>query len=75
MIPTRSRDEAAADKLDFLLRRAEQESIAAIRSINPQASERHDAMAHAYSAQAVLMLGRSGAADGQADSNRSGCSM
>ena len=41
-----------------MLRRAEQESIAAIRSINPEAAERHDIMAHAYSVQAVTMLGR-----------------
>ncbi|MEO6198602.1 MAG: hypothetical protein ABIO68_01505 [Sphingomicrobium sp.] len=59
-MPIRVRDEAPADKLDYLLRRAEQESIAAIRSINPQASQRHDAMAHAYSAEAVTMLGRMG---------------
>jgi len=45
------------EELEFLLRRAEQESIAAIRSPSPQASERHDAMAHAYSALAVTTLG------------------
>ena len=44
------------EELDFLLRRAEQESIAAIRSPNPHASERHDAMAQAYSALAVTIL-------------------
>ncbi|MEO7865360.1 MAG: hypothetical protein ABIR63_05765 [Sphingomicrobium sp.] len=79
-MPARVREEAPSDELGFLLRRAEQESVAAIRSINSQASERHDAMAYAYSARAVTMLGRSGAgttatgAKGQADSSRSGCS-
>jgi hypothetical protein len=56
--PSPGRVEDPADRLDYLLRRAEQESIAAIRSINSEASQRHDAMAHAYSAQAVTMLGR-----------------
>ncbi len=55
--PTDARPEDPADRLDYLLRRAEQESIAAIRSINPEAEKRHDTMAHAYSAQAVTMLG------------------
>ncbi len=54
--PTHGRYDDPAE-LDFLLRRAEQETIAAIRSINPQAAERHDAMAYAYSAMAVTMLG------------------
>ncbi|MEO7602172.1 MAG: hypothetical protein ABIS39_02755 [Sphingomicrobium sp.] len=44
------------EQLDYWLRRAEQESIAAIRSPNTQASERHDAMAHAYSALARHLL-------------------
>lgn len=48
----------ATEELDFLLRRAEQESIAAIRSINAEAAERHDAMAHAYSAMAIMMIDR-----------------
>ena len=34
---SRARAEDPADRLDYLLRRAEQELIAAIRSINPQA--------------------------------------
>lgn len=45
-----------SEQLDYWLRRAEQESIAAIRSINSIASERHDAMAAAYSALAKSLL-------------------
>lgn len=45
------------EQLDYWLRRAEQESIAAIRSTNTVASQRHDAMAQAYSALARTMLG------------------
>ena len=45
-----------SEQLDYWLRRAEQESIAAIRSTNTEASERHDAMAHAYSALARHLL-------------------
>ena len=45
------------EQLDYWLRRAEQESIAAIRSTNSVASQRHDAMAQAYSALARTMLG------------------
>jgi hypothetical protein len=56
--PSHDRREDPADRLDYLLRRAEQESIAAIRSINPEAAERHDIMAHAYSEQALTMLGQ-----------------
>ncbi len=44
------------EQLDYWLRRAEQESIAAIRSPNQIASARHDAMAQAYSALARTML-------------------
>ena len=44
------------EQLDYWLRRAEQESIAAIRSTSTAASQRHDAMAHAYSALARTML-------------------
>ena len=55
--PSHRRHEDPADRLDYLLRRAEQESIAAIRSINPEAAQRHDIMAHAYSAQVLTMLG------------------
>ena len=46
-----------SEQLDYWLRRAEQESIAAIRSTNPSASQRHDAMAQAYSALARTILG------------------
>ena len=51
-----AQDYDASEQLDFLLRRAEQESIAAIRSTNAEAAERHDAMAHAYSARAIMMI-------------------
>ena len=44
------------EQLDYWLRRAEQESIAAIRSTNSIVSERHDAMAQAYSAMAKTLL-------------------
>lgn len=54
---TAGRREDPAERIGFLLRRAEQESIAAIRSVNPTAAERHDIMAHAYSVMAVSMLG------------------
>ena len=56
--PSHGRHEDPADRLDYLLRRAEQESIAAIRQVNPEAAERHDIMAHAYSAEALTMLGQ-----------------
>ena len=45
-------------ELEFLLRRAEQEAIAAVRSIDPRASERHGAMASEYSRQVLHLLGR-----------------
>jgi hypothetical protein len=48
------------EELEFLLLRAEQEAIAAIRSPSPQASARHDEMALAYSALAVTILGSNG---------------
>ena len=48
-----------SEQLDYWLRRAEQESIAAIRSTNSTASQRHDAMAQAYSALARTILGTS----------------
>ena len=50
-------DYERSEQLDYWLRRAEQESIAAIRSTNSTASQRHDAMAQAYSALARTMLG------------------
>ncbi len=45
-----------ADELSYLLRRAEQESIEAIRSTHPTASERHAQMASTYSARARTLL-------------------
>ena len=55
--PQMSQPQPSPDELDYLLRRAEDESIAAIRSVNAEVSARHDAMAFAYSSQAVAMLG------------------
>ena len=49
-----------SDQLEYWLRRAEQESIAAIRATSAAAAERHDAMAFAYSGQALAMLRRDG---------------
>ena len=54
--PSNTHQAERSEQLDYWLRRAEQESIAAIRSPNTQASERHDAMAHAYSALARHLL-------------------
>lgn len=48
---------AGRDELDYLLRRAEQESIAAIRSADPRAAGPHEHMATRYSAQALELLG------------------
>jgi hypothetical protein len=45
-----------SEQLDYWLRRAEQESIAAIRSTNTIAAQRHDVMAQAYSAMAMNLL-------------------
>ncbi len=50
-------NESQSEQLDYWLRRAEQESIAAIRATNAVASQRHDAMAQAYSALARSLLG------------------
>lgn len=55
-VPTPVHRTDPSDQLDYWLRRAEQESIAAIRATNPVAAERHDAMAHTYSALALMML-------------------
>lgn len=44
-------------ELDYLLRRAEQEAVAAIRASDPAAA-RHDAMALAYSHRAWALLDR-----------------
>ena len=51
-------DTPAPEQLDYLLRRAEEESIAAIRSVDPRASAPHAQMSSAYSAQAMALLGR-----------------
>ncbi len=48
----------APEQLEYLLRRAEQESIAAVRSVDPRAAEPHAHMASIYSAQAMALLGR-----------------
>ncbi|MGH6658105.1 MAG: hypothetical protein ACREBK_06615 [Sphingomicrobium sp.] len=45
------------EQLDYVLRRAEQESIAAIRSPDPRAARQHEAMSFAYSARALSLLG------------------
>jgi hypothetical protein len=47
---------APPESLDYLLRRAEQETIAAIRSTDPRASGSHAQMACAFSARAISML-------------------
>lgn len=49
-------DYSRGQEIDYFLRRAEQESIAAIKAAGTQASERHGAMAQAYSALVVQML-------------------
>lgn len=53
----------APEQLDYLLRRAEQESIAAIRTIDPRAAEPHAQMACAFTERALTLL------DGQIGSN------
>ena len=47
----------AHEELDYWLRRAEQESVAAIRA-SGEAAARHDAMALAYSHRAWALLDR-----------------
>ena len=59
-IPASSQPQPSPEELDYLLRRAEEESIAAIRSVNAEVLARHDAMAFAYSSQALTMLGQLG---------------
>jgi hypothetical protein len=54
--PRESHQIERSEELDYWLRRAEQESIAAIRSPSTAAAERHDAMAQAYSALARNLL-------------------
>ncbi|MEO7239996.1 MAG: hypothetical protein ABIW16_01215 [Sphingomicrobium sp.] len=51
-----------ADEISFLLRRAEQESIEAIRALHPTAAERHAEMASHYSRRARTLLGEPTAA-------------
>jgi hypothetical protein len=51
-------DVPAPEQLEYLLRRAEQESIAAVRSVDPRAAQPHEDMASAYSAQVVELLER-----------------
>ncbi len=46
-----------ADEIGYLLRRAEQESIEAIRASDERASQRHAEMASAYSERAQMLLG------------------
>ncbi|MBA3669368.1 MAG: hypothetical protein H0W71_04800 [Sphingomonas sp.] len=50
---------ATPEQLDYLLRRAEQESIAAVRSIDPRVAQPHARMASAFSARALILLGNS----------------
>ena len=53
-------DQASSpEQLDYLLRRAEQETIAAISAMDARAAELHQQMAGAYSAQATALLGES----------------
>ena len=48
--------EHGVDQLEYLLRRAEQEAIAAIRSPDPAAAGSHSYMASIYSARALTIL-------------------
>jgi hypothetical protein len=54
--PSNPHQAERTEQLDYWLRRAEQESIAAIRSPSTEAAERHNAMAQAYSALARHLL-------------------
>ncbi len=47
---------ADARQLDYVLRRAEQESIAEIRSLDQRAADSHAVMAGAYRQMAAAML-------------------
>ena len=55
-VPNQPRQYDRSEQLDYWLRRAEQESIAAIRSTDHIAAQRHDSMAQAYSALAMSIL-------------------
>ena len=50
-------DPAPVPDLGYFLRRAEQESIAAIRAGDPRAARQHEELACAYSARALTLLG------------------
>lgn len=54
--PIRPLADGTGAALGYLLRRAEQELIAAIRSIDPRASALHDEMASVYSARARMLM-------------------
>lgn len=45
-----------SEQIEYWLRRAEQEAIAAIRAPDTAASESHNAMAEAYSAMATNLM-------------------
>lgn len=55
-VPDAPYDHQRSQQIDYWLRRAEQESIAAIRSTSAIAAQRHDTMAQAYSARARSLL-------------------
>jgi hypothetical protein len=52
-----------AGQLDYLLRRAEQETIAAMRTVDARASASHAQMASAYGAQVLSLLQQSSPRD------------
>ena len=54
--PNMSHRAEHSEQIEYWLRRAEQESIAAIRAPNAQASQSHSMMAEAYSAMATNLL-------------------
>jgi hypothetical protein len=56
-VPDQPHEYDRSEQLDYWLRRAEQESIAAIRSTDSVAAQRHDVMAQTYSALARRLLG------------------
>jgi hypothetical protein len=57
MLPQSQSLSERIESVEYLLRRAEQESIAAIRAGDKSIAERHDEMAHAYSLRAAALLG------------------
>lgn len=58
MAKPETNDVPAPEQIDYLLRRAQQESIAAIRSVDPRAAGLHEQMADLYGAQARNLLAR-----------------